>query len=178
MANGLSLSALAGKREIMGLGGLDHDRERVFLLSTTNGAETHCLAAAIETIGIYKTQHVIERLYRQGDRLRDGINRAIEANRLEGYFEVVARPCNLIYVTRDQSKQRSQEFRTLFMQETVKRGLIAPSLVVSYSHSDADVDRTIEAVGESLEIYRKGLDEGIDKYLTGRPVKPVNRRFN
>lgn len=178
MANGLSLSALAGKREIMELGGLDHDRERVFLLSTTNGAETHCLAAAIETIGIYKTQHVIERLYRQGDRLRNGINRAIEANRLEGYFEVVGRPCNLIYVTRDQDKQRSQEFRTLFMQETVKRGLIAPSLVVSYSHSDADVDRTVEAVGESLEIYRKALDEGIDKYLDGRPVKPVNRRFN
>ena len=178
MANGLSLSALAGKREIMGLGGLDHDRERVFLLSTTNGAETHCLAAAIETIGIYRTQHVIERLYRQGERLRNGINRAIEANRLERYFQVVGRPCNLIYVTRDESRQRSQAFRTLFMQETVKRGLIAPSLVVGFSHSDADIDRTVEAIGESLEIYRNALEEGIDKYLTGRPVKPVNRRFN
>ena len=39
IANGFALSALAGRREIMGLGGLDHDRERVFLLSTTHGAE-------------------------------------------------------------------------------------------------------------------------------------------
>jgi hypothetical protein len=27
-------------------------------------------------------------------------------------------------------------------------------------------------------MYRKALDEGIDKYLEGRPVKPVYRRFN
>jgi glutamate-1-semialdehyde 2,1-aminomutase len=33
-------------------------------------------------------------------------------------------------------------------------------------------------VHEALAIYRKALDEGIDKYLAGRPVKPVNRRFN
>jgi glutamate-1-semialdehyde 2,1-aminomutase len=73
---------------------------------------------------------------------------------------------------------RSQEFRTLFLQEIIKRGVIAPSFVVSYSHSDRDIDRTIEAVGEALTIYRKALDEGIEKYLIGRPVKPVFRKFN
>ena len=46
-----SVSALAGKREFMRLGGLDHtDEPRVFLLSTTHGAETHALAAAIATM--------------------------------------------------------------------------------------------------------------------------------
>ena len=50
LANGYSVSALVGKREYMELGGLYHDRERVFLLSTTHGAETHALAAAIATM--------------------------------------------------------------------------------------------------------------------------------
>ncbi|HSE39433.1 MAG TPA: glutamate-1-semialdehyde 2,1-aminomutase, partial [Acidobacteriota bacterium] len=36
MANGFAVSALAGKKEIMELGGIHHDRERVFLLSTTH----------------------------------------------------------------------------------------------------------------------------------------------
>ncbi|MCI0611672.1 glutamate-1-semialdehyde 2,1-aminomutase, partial [bacterium] len=45
IANGFSLSALAGKKELMDLGGILHERERVFLLSTTHGAETHSLAA-------------------------------------------------------------------------------------------------------------------------------------
>ena len=46
LGNGFSISALTGRREFMELGGLHHARERVFLLSTTHGAETHSLAAA------------------------------------------------------------------------------------------------------------------------------------
>ena len=64
------------------------------------------------------------------------------------------------------------------MQEMIRRGVIAPSFVVSFSHTDADIDRTAEAVYGAHVVYRKTLDGGIDKYLEGRPVKPVNRRFN
>ena len=39
MGNGFPVSALAGKRELMELGGLRTERERVFLLSSTHGAE-------------------------------------------------------------------------------------------------------------------------------------------
>src|SRR5262249_28984490 len=50
MANGFALSALAGRRELMELGGLQHGQERVFLLSTTHGAEHAGLAAGIATM--------------------------------------------------------------------------------------------------------------------------------
>jgi glutamate-1-semialdehyde 2,1-aminomutase len=178
MGNGFSVSALLGKKELMQLGGIHHDKERVFLLSTTHGAESHSLAAAIETMRVYKREHVIEYLYRQGERLANGINQAITENHLEDYVQVAGKPCNLIYVTRDQEKNRSQSFRTLFMQETIKRGMLMPSLVVSFSHTDEDIDRTIQAIGEALYVYRKALDEGVDKYLIGRSVKPVFRSFN
>jgi len=56
--------------------------------------------------------------------------------------------------------------------------VIAPSFVVSFSHSDGDIDRTAEAVYEAHVVYRKALDEGIGKYLDGRPVKPVYRKYN
>src|SRR5262249_936668 len=36
IANGFSVSALVGKRELMELGGIRHEKERVFLLSTTH----------------------------------------------------------------------------------------------------------------------------------------------
>jgi glutamate-1-semialdehyde 2,1-aminomutase len=178
MGNGFSISALVGKREIMELGGLYHDRERVFLLSTTYGAEHHSLAAALETMRIYETEPVIEHLHRQGERLTRGIRDAVAATGLEGYFGVLGRPCNLIYYTYDQEKKPSQPLRTLFLQETIRRGLLMPSLVVSYSHTDADIDRTIEGIGEALQIYRKALDEGVEKYLVGRPSKPVHRKYN
>ena len=178
MGNGFAISALAGKREIMRLGGLDHDQARVFLLSTTHGAETHALAASIETIRIYRERNVVEFLWRQGERLRALINQSIAENQLEDFFELIGRPCNLVFVTRDQDHNRSQAFRTLFMQELIRRGVIAPSFVVSFSHSDADIERTAEAVYRAHVVYRKALDEGIDKYLEGRPVKPVDRRYN
>lgn len=177
MGNGFAISALVGKRELMELGGIYHDRERVFLLSTTHGAENHALAAAIATMNIFRQEGVIEHLYQQGERLRKGINQAIVANKLQGYFEIIGKSCNLVYATRDQNKQASQEFRTLFMQETIKRGLILPSLVVSYSHKNQDIDITIDAINEALKVYRKALEYGIDKYLIGRPVKPVFRKY-
>jgi glutamate-1-semialdehyde 2,1-aminomutase len=136
------------------------------------------LAAALETMRIYQQQPVVQQLYRQGNRLAKGVNSAIVENRLEDYFQFAGKPCNLIYITRDQEKNRSQPFRTLFLQETIKRGVIAPSLVVSFSHTDEDIDRTIEAIGESLNVYRKALAEGVEKYLVGRSVKPVFRPFN
>jgi len=178
MGNGFAIAALMGNREIMRLGGLDHDKKRVFLLSTTHGAETHALAASLETLRIYRERGVVEFLWKQGERLRALVNKSIAENRLEGFFQLIGRPCNLVFETRDQDQNRSQSFRTLFMQEMIRRGVIAPSFVVSFSHCDADIERTAEAVSESLVIYRKALDEGVERYLEGRPVKPVNRGYN
>lgn len=178
MANGFSVAALVGRKEIMELGGLYHDRERVFLLSTTYGAETHGLAAALKTMQVYETEPVIEHLYRQGEKLAKGINQSVREHHLEGFFGVQSRVCNLLYYTLDENKRPSQPFRTLFLQEIINRGVIAPSLITSYSHSDQDIDVTLTAINEALHVYRKALDEGYEKYLVGRPVKPAVRRFS
>jgi glutamate-1-semialdehyde 2,1-aminomutase len=177
IANGFAISALVGKREIMNLGGINHDKERVFLLSTTHGAETHAMAAAIATIQTYKQKDVIGFMDRQGRKLIQGINQAIAAENLEGYFEVIGKPCNLVYATRDQNQQGSQPFRTLFLQEMIKRGFLMPSLVVSYSHTDEDIHRTIDAIGDALKVYKRALEDGVEKYLVGRSVKPVFRKY-
>ena len=178
MGNGFAIAALVGKREFMRLGGIDHDQPRVFLLSTTHGAENHALAAALETINIYREHNVVGALWRQGERLQELVNRSIAENRLTGFFELLGRPCNLVFATYDENRESSQAFRTLFMEALIERGIIAPSFVVSYSHADADIERTAEAVFEAHRIYRLALDEGVDKYLRGRLVKPVNRRFS
>jgi glutamate-1-semialdehyde 2,1-aminomutase len=178
MGNGFAIAALAGKREIMRLGGLEHERERVFLLSTTHGAEAHSLAAARETLNVYRVCRVVEHLYRQGDRLRKGLDARIQDHGLAPYVEIQGQASNLIYVTKNPEGERSQSYRTLFLQELIRRGIIAPSFVVSFSHSDQDIDRTIEAVDEALAVYAKACEEGVEKYLEGRAVKPVNRRYN
>jgi glutamate-1-semialdehyde 2,1-aminomutase len=178
LGNGFSVSALVGKREIMKLGGLDHDQPRVFILSLTHGAESHGLAAAREVIRVYRTENVVERLWQTGEQLRRGINQVIAQHGLGEYFSVLGRPCNLVYATRDRDKQPSQPFRTLFLQETIARGLLMPSLVVSLAHKSEDIARTVDGIDQALGVYARALDDGIDKYLKSRPVKPVFRTYN
>ena len=177
IANGFSLSALAGRREIMKLGGYDHDHKRVFLLSTTHGAETHSLAAGIATMTTYRDEDVVGHLYRQGKRLRDGVTAAAQAAGVSKQVECLGRDCAVLFTTRDKDERPSQEFRALFLQETIRRGVLAPSFAVSYSHTDRDIDYTIDAVAEALKVYSKALEEGVDRYLIGRPLKPVFREY-
>lgn len=177
MGNGFAIAALAGKRSIMELGGMCHDRERVFLLSTTNGAETHALAAARQTMQIYESEPVVEVLRRQGERLAAGITQVARARGVHDFVAVEGHPANLTYVTRDADRQPSQAFRTLLLQELIARGVIAPSLVVSYAHTDEDIDQTIEAMAGALDVYARALAEGVEGFVVGPFVQPVMRPY-
>ena len=70
LGNGFAVSALAGRRELMELGGLNTDDERVFLLSTTHGAETTGLAAFLAVSEAYAERDVVAVMERQGAALR------------------------------------------------------------------------------------------------------------
>jgi len=178
MGNGFSIAALSGKRKIMELGGLEHNKERVFLLSLTHGAENPNLAAGLEVMKIYKREPVIDTLWKRGERLSAGINQSIKEHGLSGHFELIGEPCCMVFATRDADKQPSQAFRSLFLQEIIKRGVLAPSFIVSYSHSESDIDETIDIVHTALTVYKNALVNGVGTFLVGRPIKPVFRKLN
>jgi glutamate-1-semialdehyde 2,1-aminomutase len=157
-------------------GGLRYSGERVFLLSTTHGAESVGLAAARAVLDIYREQPIIATLWKQGERLADGVTRIARSLGIERAFHVVGRPCNLVYATLDQDGRPSQRFRTLFLREMIRRGVLAPSFAISAAHTDADVDVTLECVGDALVVYKAGLEHGLETVLPGRAVKPVFRR--
>lgn len=176
LGNGFALSALAGKREIMERGGRNHGAERVFLLSSTHGAETHALAAALAVMKVYREEPVVETLERQGNRLKAGIIASAAYREVTDQFELLGRSSNMVYVCRDREGVPSQSYRTLFMQELARHGILAPSLVTSYSHSNDDIDRTIEAIDQAFIVYRRAIEDGVEKHLIGRSVRPVFSR--
>ena len=177
LANGHSVSALAGRRGLMAAGGLDTDADRVFLLSATHGAETHSLAAAVEAMRIAREEDVAGRLMRQGARLRVGVAEAVRQSGVEGFVGTAGRDCNLVFYTHDPDGRPSQPYRTLFLQELARRGVLAPSFVITTAHDDAVVDQTVEAVAGALAVYARALDAGsVDGFLLGRPVQPVFRK--
>lgn len=178
IANGFSLAVLAGKREILELGGIYHDKPKVFLLSATNGAETHSLTAGIATINELKKHNVPLYITNIGQRLIDGINSIAGSLDLEKYIRAYGYSCSPVLEFKDQEGIVSMPFRTLFLQETIARGVMMPYIAVSFAHGESELSATLEAVEGTFKVYKKALAEGLDKHLTGRPVKPVFRKYN
>ncbi|OBB22191.1 glutamate-1-semialdehyde 2,1-aminomutase [Mycolicibacterium peregrinum] len=177
MGNGFPLSALAGKREFMELGGLRTDRDRVFLLSTTHGPETASLAAFRAVARAYVTEDPVGRMEHAGRLLEQGFAAAAAEQGLSDYVQVVGRPSCLVYVTRDARLSPSQEYRTLFLQELLHHGVLGQSFVTSAAHNDTAVAHTIDAVRSALRVYRRAIDQqSVEGLLIGRPVAPAIRR--
>ena len=175
IANGFPVSALAGRRDVMRLGGFVDDADRVFLLSQTAGAQPWALAAVLAVIDSCERERISERLHQIGGELRRGIEEVVANAGLSSYFQVRGRDCNLTYVARDQAGQPSQAFRTLVLQELVDRAILAPSFVVCAAHDPAAIRQTVDAISELMPVYQRALESGINQVLRGRPVKPAIR---
>ncbi len=179
MANGFSVAALGGKREIMNVGGIKKaEAERVFLISTTHGAEMCGLGAFIETVNFYKKHNVINHLWDYGEQLISNMNAIAKEFGINDYFEVGGVPCSPVFTTKNKNKEISLGFRTLFLQEMIKNKVLMPWIALSYAHNETELSRTLEAVRASLKIYAQAIDNGYEKYLQGDVIKPVFRKFN
>lgn len=178
LGNGFAVSALAGRRDLMEQGGLRDSRERVFLLSTTHGAETHSLAAAMAVMETYVQEGITAQLHALGERLAVGVREAAAGMGVGDHVLVSGRASNLLFATLDEDGNPSQAYRTLFLRQLLTGGVLAPSFVVSSAVTEDDVDRTVDVVGQACAVYRKALDaEDPTPWMGGRPVKPVFRRF-
>ncbi|MFV8054996.1 glutamate-1-semialdehyde 2,1-aminomutase [Mycolicibacterium peregrinum] len=177
MGNGFPLSALAGKREFMELGGLRTDQDRVFLLSSTHGPETASLAAFRAVAQAYRDDDPVARMERSGRRLTEDVTAAAREAGLTDHVQVVGRPSCLVFITRDAEQVPSQAYRALFLQELLHHGVLGQSFVTSAAHGDDDIDLTVDAVRSALLVYRHAIDDGsVAGHLKGRPVAPAIRR--
>lgn len=178
MANGFAMAVLAGKREFMEIGGILHDRERVFLMSTTHGAENHALAAARVVLQIYKTQDPTKHMWKVGQAIIDGLNEAAKYAGIGAYFQAGGVPCSPWYACRDAKGEVSGAFRALFLQEMVERNVIINYLAPSLAHTDEHIEQTLVAANASLKVYALAIEQGLEKYLKSPVIKPVFRKFN
>lgn len=179
MANGFSVAAVAGKREIMELGSIEFEgQERLFLLSTTHGAEMCGLGAFVETMKFLKEHDVVGHIWDYGSSLVAMINRVAKDFGLEKNLVAGGVECSPYYLTFDNEGTASLGLRTLLNQEMIKNNILFPWLALSYSHGEKELEITKNALERTLEVYKKAVDEGYEKYLVGNIIKPVFRKFN
>ena len=166
MANGFSVAAVTGRREVMNIGAIDNSgAERVFLLSSTHGGEMSGLGAFIETMKIYQEENICNHLWDFGLQLKNQMNEIATEFGIQNYFYLEGPAVALNYVTKDSNGKASLEFRTLFSQEMIRNGILMPWIAQSWSHNNRELDQTLSAVRKSLEIYRRAIENGLNDYL-------------
>ena len=179
MANGFSVSCVAGRREIMELGSIEHQGgERLFLLSTTHGAEMNGLGAFVATVKYMQKHKVVEHLWGYGYKLMMIMKRQAEAYGISHSFKVGGSACSPYYMTLDKSGANSFALRTLFSQEMIRNGVLMPWIALSYRHGKDELTATEHALTQTFKVYSQALEKGTERYLKGPIIKPVFRKFN
>jgi glutamate-1-semialdehyde 2,1-aminomutase len=179
MANGYALACVAGKREIMQLGSIELEgQERVFLLSTTHGAEMGSLGAFVANVKFMQANNVIDHLWNYGSSLIHLMNQKADKYGITSSFKAGGVACSPYYATLDSNGVNSYQLRTLFSQEMINNGVLMPWIALAFRHTDEEFALTERALDATFDIYARAIREGIDKYLVGPPIKPVFRKFN
>ncbi|MBI5662862.1 MAG: aminotransferase class III-fold pyridoxal phosphate-dependent enzyme [Ignavibacterium album] len=172
VANGMPISILTGKKEIMQL--LEKD---VFFF-TTFGGEALSLAAVKATVTEIIEKNVPEYLAKQGRKLKVGYNSIAQKLGMD-YTKCSGFDCRTI-ITFDAEKSGCNplEMKSLVQQEMIKRGILWGGFHnMSFSHSDEDIQYTLNAYEDVLPILKKAVEEkNVKSYLRGEPVEPVFRR--
>ena len=179
MANGYSVSCIAGKRDIMQLGSIEFSgKERTFLLSTTHGAEMSSLGAFIETIKFMKKKSVVKHIWSYGQKLQKIFKTLIKTYDLEENFIIEGPLCSPIYYLLDNEGKISLELRTLFAQEMIKNNILMPYIALCYHHGEKELKLTRNALKKVFPVLKKALDNNVHDYLDGDVIKPVFRKYN
>jgi glutamate-1-semialdehyde aminotransferase len=170
VANGMPLSILTGRRDVMQL------LERDVFFFTTFGGEALSLAAAKATIEELRAHRVPHILAVQGKKLKHGFN-AIASGLGIDYTRCQGLDCRTM-VSFDPSAGNPLEMKSFVQQEMIRRGILWSGFhTLSFAHSDADILYTLEAYREVLPLLQKAVSGGnVRKHLLGEPVEPVFRR--
>ena len=165
MANGMPISAIAGKKEYM------QELNHAFF-SMTFGGECLSLAASIETIKELKEKDY-GHIWKMGNMFDKGIKENAKKYELDINFAGSAPRHNLTF---SDSYEDPNGMKCLFYQEMVKQGILFSNvLYIQFSHTEDDIMKTIEASDKAFKFVKENINN-IDNVLEGKKAVDIFRK--
>ncbi len=170
VANGMPLSLLTGRADVMGL--LEEDA----FFFTTFGGEALSLAAAKATIEDLRDLEVPARLAVAGQQLQEGYNR-LAAKKGLTHTKASGLPCRSL-VSFDASAGDPLLQKSLVQQELIRHGVLWTGFHnLCFAHGDAEIEHVLSAYDRALDVLSSALAKRrLSESLRGRPVQPVFRK--
>jgi glutamate-1-semialdehyde 2,1-aminomutase/spore coat polysaccharide biosynthesis protein SpsF len=170
MGNGFPIACVVGRAEVMRV------FEEIFF-SFTFGGEAASLAAALKVLSILEQTDALARIEANGRLLQEGFNSLAQEAGLTERLQCIGHPLWSLLKFRDANGADSFLERSLFQQETVKRGiLLMVTHNVTAAHDSEAIERTLETYAAVLKTLANWLSEpNPERFLEGPMIQPVFR---
>jgi glutamate-1-semialdehyde 2,1-aminomutase/spore coat polysaccharide biosynthesis protein SpsF len=168
MANGMPLSAVTGRRDIMRL------MDDIFF-SGTFGGEALSLAASLAAVRKIRDRGVIEHLWTMGGRLQTELRRTIKKYGLEDVLSVINEPC-LGFIAVSEGRGNPQPVnRTFMMAEMIRQGVFMNgSLTMCHAFGEAELKQVTQAFDSFAERFAHELKTpNLAARLPYPPITPI-----
>lgn len=154
IANGMPISALVGKREIM-------KRCPEIYFSLSAAGETLSLAAAKAVMEVFDKEDVAGKIEKNGKKLIEETEKLISQTGLKEVVSISGFPCRNNFIFNDYNGTTGADLRTFWIQELAKRGILSGGYhMMNLAHQDNEISFTLNKYLEALSLIKDSLDNG------------------
>ena len=172
-ANGMPLSFVAGRKDVLSM------IEQGVFISTTFGGDAISMAGALATIKEMQEKDVFGHAWALGTILRDGLQARVKAHGIEKAVSVsgLAPHCGVAFDS--VGSLDALDIQSVFQKLMLENGILSQAITnISFSHTEADIQKYLDAADKAFAEIRKALDaDSVDGILPeGVRVNPVFKR--
>lgn len=172
MGNGMAISALVGRRDVLKL------IEEGTFISTTFGGETLAIAAALKTIEVLENENPFESFTKLGSSLMSGMKSVVSSLDLNEYLEFLGMPYHFALKFKDHKSLSSFDLLSVFQQEAIRGGVLMLGVHnFCLAHTDEDIQDTIDAYSKAFQSVKEAIEvDSVEGILEGGRFSPIFKR--
>lgn len=172
MGNGLPISAVAGKKEIM------KQIEEGIFVSTTFGGEALSLAGSLAALKILEKPGVYEHIWNLGSILKEGLENLIKEYELEDVILVSGLPPHCGVEFEDLGSLDYLDINSIYSEAMINNGIITVGINnINLSHTEKEIEAYLTAAEEAMVNIKKAIEQdSTEGILIGKKVDPVFKR--
>ena len=172
-ANGMPLSFVAGKKEIISL------IEQGVFISMTFGGDAISLAGALATVKEMQTKDVMGHAWRLGGIMLSGLEELVKKHGIEKAVSVIglAPHCGLAFD--DIGSLNYLDIHSIYTSTMLENGILCQAVNnISFSHTEEDINKYLDAADLAFARIKEAIDkDSVDGILPdGVRVNPVFKR--
>lgn len=172
MGNGLPISAVAGKKEIM------KQIEEGIFVSTTFGGEALSMAGSIAALKILEKPGTYDYIWKLGTMLKEGLESLIDKYGLGDVILVSGLPPHCGVEFEDVGSLDYLDINSIYSQAMIHNGIITVGINnINLSHTEKEIEAFLSAAEEAMINIKKAIEQDTTEcILIGKKVDPVFKR--